>query len=101
MRQRQGKKRSNSPSPHGADVTQATSETAMPKALGRLPIAPEVNSFQAEISRDQPLMSRRNAQNGTVISHSKCYFGILGLPGASKSRQKLAFGHQERSPGSK
>src|SRR5215468_1765681 len=96
--QSKGKKSSDRISPHGGNVTQPTSQASMPDALRRLPIPPEVNAFQAEVSRDQRFMPRRNAQNGTVISRSQCHFGILRLLRKSKSVEELAFGNQSRNP---
>lgn len=36
--------------------------------LGGMPVAPEVNSFQAEISGDERVVPRRNPQHGAIIS---------------------------------
>src|SRR5581483_6008303 len=43
----------------------------MPNALRRLPIAAEVNAFQAEVSRDQRLVTFGHTQNGAIIPDSQ------------------------------
>lgn len=42
----------------------------MPYELWRVPLSPEMHTFQAEVGRDQGIVARRNAQHGTVVANT-------------------------------
>jgi len=44
----------------------------MPDDFGGMPLAPEVNPFQAEISSNQRLVTIGDLQDGTVIPDARC-----------------------------
>ncbi len=66
-RQSQRKKRRQGFPAHGGDVAEATRQAAMSHGIRRVPRPPEVHVFQAEIGRDQGLMTARNFDHRTVI----------------------------------
>ena len=43
----------------------------MANRLGRVPIAPKVNTLEAEIGRDQHLLTGRNSEQSTIVADAK------------------------------
>ena len=69
-RQSQRQKDGNRLSPHRSDIAQAARQTAVANGLRRMPVAPKVDAFQREVSSDERISSREQAQNGAVVSDS-------------------------------
>ena len=61
----------------------------MPDDLGRMPLSPEVDPFQAEVGRDQRFVPGWNLQNGTVISNPGYDSGDGPLPATDAGNQRL------------
>jgi hypothetical protein len=55
-----------------------------------MPLAAEVNAFQAEIGGDQELVSARNAEDGAVVSNAGDERGAAELRGAADGGDQLA-----------
>ena len=43
----------------------------MSHCIRRVPLAPEVNTFQAKVSRDQRLFARRQPQHGAIVPNAQ------------------------------
>ena len=69
----------------------------MPNNFGRMPLAPEMNPFQAEISSNQRLVTGRDLQDGTVIPDARCN-PFSSSCATSDARDEQFFG--ERQDGS-
>ncbi len=57
-------------SAHGRDIAQAARQAAVPNRLCRMPIPSKMNSLQREVSRDQRLVSGRQAQDCGIVPDS-------------------------------
>jgi len=69
----------------------------MPDDFGGMPLAPEVNPFQAEIGGNQRLVTGRDLQDGTVIPDAR-YNPFSSSRATSDARDEQLFG--ERQDGS-
>ena len=54
---------------HGRNIAQTARQAAMPDAHRRVPLAPEVGAFDAEIGSDQQFAAARDVQYGAVIAN--------------------------------
>ncbi len=63
---------------HGSDVTESARQAAVPHALGRVPCPFEMDVLQAEISRNQGLMTARDGNHSTVVPDA--YATEAGMP---------------------
>src|SRR6185436_20692026 len=52
---------------HGSDVTESARQTTVSHTLGRVPCPSEMDVLQAEISRNQGLMTARDGNHGTIV----------------------------------
>ena len=82
---------------HGSDIAKAAGQAAMPDDFGGMPLAPEVNPFQAEIGSNQRLVTGRDLQDGTVIPDARCN-PFSSSCATSDARDEQFFG--ERQDGS-
>jgi hypothetical protein len=82
---------------HGSDVAQAAGEAAMPNDFGEVPLAPEMNPFQAEIGSNQGLVTGGYLQYGTIIPDA-CRNPFSASRATSDARNEQFFG--ERHGGS-
>ena len=70
----------------------------MTNGFGGVPVAPEVNSFKAEIGSNQCLMGGGDLQNGAVVADSSCdQTASGGTPAANASDQRF-FGVRQPAP---
>jgi hypothetical protein len=82
---------------HGSDIAKAAGQAAMPDDFGGMPLAAEVNPFQAEIGSNQRLVTGRDLQDGTVIPDARCN-PFSSSCATSDARDEQFFG--ERQDGS-
>jgi hypothetical protein len=69
----------------------------MANCLGRMPLAPEMNPFQAEIGGNQRLVTRRDLQDGAIISDTSCNRSPSGSP-TPNTRDQQFFGVRQDAP---
>ena len=79
-------------SAHGGDVAQATYEAAAADDFGRMPIAAEVNIFEAEISGDQQFVTGGDAQNRAIIADACQDSPVSPAGGATDAGDQRLFG---------
>jgi len=61
---------------HGRDIAESSREAAMADDFRRMPLPAEVNTFQAEVGRDQGFVTGRDSEDGTVVADSGNYTGV-------------------------
>jgi hypothetical protein len=69
----------------------------MANRLGRMPLPPKVNAFQGEVSRNQRLVTRRNLQNGAIVSDASGDAPRSASPSAD-ARDQSFFGIRQNAP---
>ena len=69
----------------------------MPDHFGGMPLAPEMNPFQAEVGSNQRLLTGRDLQDGTVIPDTR-YNPFSSSRATSDARNEQFF--RERQDGS-
>ena len=85
-RQRQRKKCGDRLSAHGGDIAQPSRQASVANRFRRMPVAPEVNSLQREIRRNQRVFllllasAPRKPQHGAVVSDSSQNGGARPRP---------------------
>ncbi len=57
-------------SAHRCDIAQPPRKAAQSNELRRIPVAPKMDVFDAEVGRYQHLVARRNAQDGAVVPNA-------------------------------
>ena len=97
LRQGERQKCGDGRSSHGSDIAKAAGQAAMPDDFGGMPLAAEVNPFQAEISSNQGLVTTGDLQDGTVIPDARCN-PFSSSCATSDARDQQFFG--ERQDGS-
>src|SRR5437868_5907927 len=85
------------PATHGGNVAQPASQTAMSDTLRRLPVAPEVDSFQAEVCGNKRVLSRGKTEQSAVIPDTKKNRGASAIRFLSQSGNQLAFRNRHLS----
>jgi hypothetical protein len=80
---------------HGGDIAEAASEAAMANGLGGMPLAPEVNPFQAEIGSNHNLMTRGNLKDGAIVTDAGGYSSSSCSP-TPNARDQQFFSDRQR-----
>jgi hypothetical protein len=89
LRHGEGQKRCNRIAAHGGDIAEAAGEAAMADRLGRMQIAPEMDSLQAEIRGHQRLVASGYLEDGAIVPDSGDYAPFSGCPPANARNQRL------------
>lgn len=74
---------------HGGNVAEAPGETAMANGLGGVPLAPKMNSLQAEIGSNQRVVTYGDIEDGAIIPDASGYALSSDSPAADAGDQRF------------